>query len=132
MSRSYSPRVLCVACSSQVFTKLDQTLGRSGLHILSAATRDRGVAICVAEAVSLAVLDADSIRGEQCSLATALKMVRPGLPIILIEERKRLSPIPDNIDAVVQLGATETLVAKIVELLDSGKQESRAADPGAA
>lgn len=126
MSRSYSPRVLCVACSSQVFTKLDRTLGRSGLHILSAATRDRGVAICVAEAISLAVLDADSIRGEECSLATALKMVRPGLPIILIEERGRLSPIPDNIDVVVPVGDTEMLLRKIDELLNPSKQESRA------
>ena len=121
------PRVLCVACSSQVFTKLDQTLSHSGLHILSAATRDGGVAICVAEAISLAVLDADSIRGEECSMATALRMVRPGLPIILIEERSRLSPIPDNIDAIVPSGDAEALLRKIVELLNlEGKEFSAA------
>ena len=124
---SFNPRVLCVACSSQVFTKLDQTLSHSGLHVLSAATRDRGVAICVAEAISLAVLDADSIRGEECSLATTLKMVRPGLPIILIEERGRSSPIPNNIDAVVPFGATEALVGKIAELLNLNASDFSAA-----
>ena len=121
------PRVLCVACSSQVFTKLDQTLSHSGLHVLTAATRDRGVAICVAESISLAVLDADSIRGEECSLASALKMIQPGLPIILIEERGRLSPVPDNIDAVVPFGATEALVRKIVELLNLNATDFSAA-----
>ena len=127
MSRSHSQRVLCVASSSQVFTNLDQALRHSGLQVLSAATRDRGVAICVAEAISLAVLDADSIRGEECSLATALKMVRPGLAIILIEERGRLSPVPDNIDAVVPLGDTETLLRKLVGLLNLQGTEFSAA-----
>ena len=127
MSGSYSPRVLCVACSSQVFTKLDQTLGRSGLHVLSAATRDRGVAVCVAETVAVAVLDGESIRGEEGSVAQSLKMVRPNLSIILLDERKRRSNIPKGIDVVVPVGDTEMLLRKIEELLNSGKQESRAA-----
>ena len=106
---------------------MDQTLSRSGLHVLSVATREKGVALCVTEAISVAVLDADSIRGEEGSLATALKMARPGMPIILIEERERLSPVPDNIDVVVPVSATETLLRNIVELLNLSGTEFSAA-----
>jgi hypothetical protein len=120
-------RVLCIACSPKVFAGLDQALNYSGLHVLSAATRDKGVAICVAEVVAVAVIDGESIRGEECSVAKALKMVRPNLRIILLEERERLSNIPEGIDAVVPLGATEQLLRKIEELLNPGQAKSRAA-----
>ena len=120
------PRVLCVACSHAVFNGLDQAFRYSKLHVLSAATRDKGVAICVAETVAVAVLDGESIRGQEGSVARSLKMVRPNMSIILLEERKRLSNIPEGIDAVVPVGDTEMLLRKIEELLNSGKQESRA------
>ena len=122
-----SSRVLCVACSPTVFASLDHALRYSGLHILSAATRDKGVAVCVAEVIAVAVIDGASIRGEECSVAKALKMVRPTLRIILLEERERLSDIPEGIDAVVTLGATEQLLKKIEELLNPGEAKSRAA-----
>ena len=122
-----SPRVLCVACSPTVFGALDLAFRYSRLHVLSAATRDKGVAICVAEVIAVAVLDGESIRGEECSVAQSLKMVRPNLPIILLEERERLSNLPEGIDAVVPLGATEKLLRKIEELLNLHGQSSRAA-----
>lgn len=118
------PRVLCVACSPAVFNGLDHAFRYSSLHVLTAATRDRGVAVCVAETVAVAVLDGESIRGEEGSVAKSLKMVRPNLPIILLEERKRLSDLPEGIDDVVPVGATEMLLRKIEELLNSGKHES--------
>ena len=123
-----SPRVLCVACSPTVFGALDHAFRYSRLHVLSAATRDNGVAICVAEVIAVAVLDGESIRGEECSVAQSLKMVRPNLPIILLEERARKPDnLPDGIDAVVPLGATETLLRKIEELLNRRDQSSKAA-----
>ena len=60
-------------------------------------------------------------------MAKALKMVRPNLRIILLEQRERLSDIPEGIDAVVPLGATEQLLQKIEELLNPGQAKSRAA-----
>ena len=80
-------RVLCVACSSRALELLDRALRYSQLRILTAATREKGVAVCVAETITLAVLDAESIRGEEGSVAKSLKAVRPGLPIIMLEER---------------------------------------------
>ncbi len=119
-------RVLCVACSPTIFVSLDQALRYSGLHVLSAATRDKGVATCVAEVVAVAVIDGASIRGEECSVAKALKMVRPNLCIILLEERERQSDMPDGIDAVVPVGDTEKLLRKIEELLNLRGMKSRA------
>ena len=127
MPRTYpSTRVLCVACSSAVFSRLDRAFAASKFHVLSAATRDKGVAVCVAEAIAVAVLDGESIRGEEVSLATALKMVRPNLPVILLEERERQSNIPQGVDAVVPVDDPTKLMKKIEELLP-GMEESRAA-----
>jgi DNA-binding response OmpR family regulator len=119
--------VLCVACSPVVFDSLNHAFRHSKLHVLSAATRDKGVAICVAEPIAVAVLDGESIRGQECSVAQSLKMVRPSLPIILLEERGRLSNIPEGINAVVPLNAPDQLLRKIEELLNPGGTASRAA-----
>lgn len=115
-----------MACSSAVFSRLDHALTYSKFHVLSAATRDKGVAVCVAEGIAVAVLDGESIRGEEVSLAKALKMVRPAMPIILLEERERQTNIPDGVDAVVPVDDPTELLRKIEELL-SGMGESRAA-----
>lgn len=97
MPRTYPfPRVLCVACSAAVFSRLDHAFTDSKFHVLSAATCDKGVALCVAETIAIAILDGESIRGKEVSLATALKMIRPKLPIILLEDRERVSNIPDG------------------------------------
>lgn len=107
---------------------MDHAFRYSRLHVLTAATRDKGVAICVSEVIAVAVLDGESIRGEECSVAKALKMVRPNLPIILLEERERvLDNLPEGVDAVVPLRATEKLLRKIEELLNLRGQSSKAA-----
>lgn len=123
-SSDQSSRVLCVACSSKALDSLDRALRYSQLRILTAATRDRGVAICVAGDIALAVLDAESIRGEEGSLAKSLKSVRPALPIILLEERRRPTEIPLSIDAVVPLDNPEKLLKTIHDLVASGGAES--------
>ena len=122
-----SSRVLCLACSPTVLQALDHAFRYSRLHVLSAATRDTGVAICVAEVIAVAVLDGASIRGEECSVALSLKGVRANLPIILLEERVGRSDIPEGIDAVVPVGDTEKLLRKIEELLNRRVQSSKAA-----
>ena len=78
-------RVLCVACSPTALDILDRALRYSQLRILTAATRKKGIAVCVAENISLAVLDAESIRGKEASVATSMKKVRPNLRVILLD-----------------------------------------------
>jgi|SRR5690349_462285 len=127
-SADHFPRVLCIACSPRVFDILDRALRYSQFHILSAGTRDSGVAICVAEAISVAVLDAESIRGQECSVAKALKRARPKLPIILLEERQRSAKgLPAGVDAMIPVGAPEKLLGKIQELLLNATAKSRSA-----
>jgi len=103
---------------------LDRALRYSQLRILTAATREKGVAVCVAQTIALAVLDAESIRGQEGSLAKSLKAVQPTLPIILLEERLRQSQVPGSIDALVPLGDQEKLLKTIQGLLTGGGAES--------
>ena len=117
-------RVLCIACSARALNILDRVLRYSQLRILTAATREKGVAICVAETIALAVLDVDSIRGEEGSVAKSLKAVRPALPIILLEERSRQSEVPASVDCVVPLNNPEKLLKCIQDLLKAGGAES--------
>jgi DNA-binding response OmpR family regulator len=121
------PRVLCLACSPTVFASLNHALSYSNLHVLSAATRDSGVAVCIAEVIAVAILDGESIRGKEGSVAKSLRKVQPRLPIILLEERVRTSDIPEGIDVVVRLGDTGELLTKIEELLNLGGTKARAA-----
>ena len=117
-------RVLCVACSAKALDILDRALRYSQLRILIAATRENGVAVCVAERIALAVLDAESIRGQEVSVATALKNIRPTLPVILLEERQRHSELPVSVDAIVPSSDPEKLLKTIQELLKAGGAES--------
>lgn len=117
-------RVLCIACSSKALSTLDSALRYSQLRILTAATRDKGVAICVAGNIAVAVLDAESIRGEAGSVAKSLKEVRPELPVVMLEERRRPTEIPVSVDAVVPAGDPERLLKIIRDLLEAEGAES--------
>ena len=78
----------------------------------------------MAEKIALAVLDAESIRGKEVSVATALKKVRPALRVILLEERQRASQLPVSVDAIVPLNELEKLLKTIQDLLKAGGAES--------
>lgn len=95
-------------------------LNHSHIQILSASTRDQAVALCVSHSVSVALIDGESIRGEDLSLAEALKLVRPFLSVILLEERRRpRTDLPQNVDAVVE--TPEDLLKNIEELLNKAQ-----------
>lgn len=123
-SSDQPPRVLCVACSPRALDILDRALRYSQWRILTAATRKKGIAVCVAEKIALAVLDAESIRGKEVSVATSLKKVRPTLRVIMLEERQRDSELPVNVDAIVPLNDPEMLLKTIQDLLKAGGAES--------
>src|SRR5690349_5371958 len=114
--------VLCVACSLETMSGIRDFLNHSHIQILSASTRDQAVALCVSHSVNVALIDGESIRGEELSLAEALKLVRPYLPVILLEERRRpRTDLPQNVDAIVE--TPEDLLKNIEELLN--KAEAR-------
>ena len=109
--------VLCVACSPEALAGIRRILSHSKIQIVTAASRDQAVALCVSHSVAVALIVGEYIRGQQLSLAEALKIVRPSLPVILLEERRRPGmDLPQNVDAVVR--TAEDLVKNIEELLN--------------
>ena len=92
-------------------------LKRRKLHVLGAATGALAVAVCVAEVISVAVLDGGSICGHEWSVAKSFKLVRPYLPIIPLEERARRSTLPEGVDVVVPLFAPKELLDNIERFL---------------
>ncbi|MFL6390408.1 MAG: hypothetical protein ACJ71U_23230 [Terriglobales bacterium] len=69
-------------------------------------------------------MDGESIRGQEWSLAKALKAVRPTLPIILLEEHQRFTTaLPESVDAVIPITAREELLKRIEEMLSPRRPE---------
>jgi chemotaxis response regulator CheB len=108
--------VLCVACSAEALAGVRRDLSHSRIQILTATSRDHAVALCLSHSVSVVLIGGECIRGEELSLAAALKLVRPFVPVILLEERRRPgTDLPQNVDVIVQ--SPEDLLKKMNELL---------------
>jgi hypothetical protein len=87
--------------------------------VLAAATPSQAVAICVAQFVSAAIVDAESLRGKEWPVVKSLKMVRPSLPIILLDDRRteREVVLPEGISDVLSLSSLAELGEKIRQIL---------------
>ncbi|MBZ5490281.1 MAG: hypothetical protein LAO76_05040 [Acidobacteriia bacterium] len=87
--------------------------------VLTAATPDQGVAMCVAQFVAAAIVDAESIRGKEWSVVKSLKLVRPLLPIVLLDERSdgRDLSLPEGVDQLVSITSLEKLPDAINQLV---------------
>ncbi|HKW74143.1 MAG TPA: hypothetical protein VJN64_01345 [Terriglobales bacterium] len=114
--------ILCVACSEKALAEVRLLLDHSQIQILSAATREQAVALCVSHTVNLALIDGDSIRGQELSLAGALKMIRPAVPVVLLEERHRPDgDLPQHVDFIARIATPQALLNKIQELLNQAE-----------
>jgi ActR/RegA family two-component response regulator len=97
---------------------LHHALKTSKLAVLTASTPDQAVAICVANVIAAAVVDGRAIRGHEWSVVKSLKMIRPSLHVILLEERQiERSSIPEGVSAIIRASAVEELVEKLKELM---------------
>lgn len=112
--RPHFPRVLCVCFSAATLERLRRSL--SGLTILSALSGEQALAVCVSEAISLAIIDGECERGYRLSVAQSLKLVRPSLPVILLEEKADRAK-PENINAIVETQRIEDNLANVVREL---------------
>jgi DNA-binding NtrC family response regulator len=114
-------RILCIACSASGLSTLEQTLKRLPYSVLTAATPDQGVAMCVAQFVAAVIVDAESVRGKEWPVVKSLKLVRPSLPIILLDERSgsRNLELPEGVDELVSVASLEKLPEAINQLLRS-------------
>ena len=114
-------RILCIACSASGLSTLERALKGSQYSVLTAATPDQGVAICVAQFVAAVIVDAESVRGKEWPVVKSLKLVRPSLPIILLDERSggRNLERPEGVDELVSVASLEKLPEAINQVLRS-------------
>lgn len=124
MGKNASPGVLCVGCTPTIFRKLDDRLRESELRLLGPVDAQEAVAVCVNPEIAVVILDGPSIRGQEWSVAKSLRMIRPKLPIVLLEERKNRPLLPEAVDAVVPRTRLGQLLSALRQLLNS---ESRRA-----
>jgi hypothetical protein len=114
-------KILCVACSHRTMVDLQSALSSSSTIVLTAAAPDQAAAICVGESISLAIVDAESIRGKEWSVVKTLKLVRPALPVVLLEERadgSRLE-LPEGVTGSVAISRPWELPVKVAEFLNN-------------
>jgi len=59
----------------------------SGFGVTVAFTAEQGVAVCLGNRVAAVLLDAAFIRNDDWTVAKSLKLVKPGVPILLLDPR---------------------------------------------
>ncbi len=93
----------------------------SGYQVLLAFTADQGVAACMSSHIAAVVLDAAFMREADWPVAKSLKLIRPSLPILLLDGRDatRRDGLPGWIDAVATKESPEDVLARLKELLAS-------------
>jgi DNA-binding NtrC family response regulator len=119
-------RILCLACSSKRLAVLQDALKNSRYSAVTALTSEQAVALCVAQVVAAAVVDAESIRGQEWTVTKSLKAVRCNLPVILLSDTdsgpEALSA--DDVDAVVSMSSPDQLYNTIDQLVSKANRAS--------
>jgi DNA-binding response OmpR family regulator len=117
-----APQILCLAQPSANVSSTLRKIKRTGFDVSMAFTADQVVAECIGNPVAAVVLDAAFIRNDDWSVAKSLKLVRPGLPILLLDRRdvSRRNGLPECIDAAAKADDPKEVAVKLRQLL--GKQ----------
>ncbi len=114
------PKVLCVAQLPSLLNSLQAVLQPAGYEVLQAYTADQAVAICVGQQVQAVILDAELMRVKGYSGAEALKLVRPAVPIMLLDHRTdpaRKDGPPKGVDSSVFGMSAAAILAGLADLL---------------
>ena len=112
-------RILLVSDSADRLEVLYGAIRTTGYDVLTAATTDRAVAMCMADHVAAVVLDSNMLRNSAWSVAHTFKMIRANLPVVLLEERVAQRGAPaEGVDAVVQRGRHRQVSEVLAKLLD--------------
>lgn len=113
-------RVLCLARSSALLEQMRKALKAYRYDLLGAFTADQGVAICVSHWIAAAILEANMVRDQEWSVVKTLKLIRPNLPILLLDERQRDRGDlpPDGVDGVASRTSISDLVCKLKLILE--------------
>lgn len=113
-----TPRILILARSSPELTALLARIKAAALEATLALTPDSAVALCVGNHFAAVVLEAALLRNDDWTVAKSLKLVQPGLPILLLDSRStgRRAPLPPDADALASYDAKDVLL-KLDQLL---------------
>lgn len=113
------PRLLLVAQSSPNLSAIENELKAAGINVTLAFTSDSAVALCLGTHFAVAVLDARLIRSDDWTVARSLKLVKPTLPIVLLDSRTqdRRENLPPNIDVLASSDKPGHLLCQIRKLL---------------
>jgi len=119
-SKGRQERVLCLARSAAVLEEMRKALKAYSFDLLGAFTADQGVAICMGQSIAAAILEANMVRAQDWSVVKTFKMIRPNLPILLLDERQRDRGDlpPEGVDRVVSRASMSDLVCKLKLVLE--------------
>ncbi len=114
-------QILCIAESAANFNPMLHAISVSGYQVLLAFTSDQGVVACMSSHIAAVVLDAAFMREADWPVAKSLKLIRPSLPILLLDgkDATRRDGLPECIDAVASKESHEDVLARLKELLAS-------------
>ena len=103
--RGRRQRVLCIAQSLFRLGTLQDAMRESGYEVLLAFTADHAVAACISSECDAVIVDAELIRNATSTLAETLKLARPNIPILLLDDRgdtSRKGQLPKGIDLAIR------------------------------
>lgn len=117
-------RILLVAASSASFDATLAQIKEARLDVAIALTADQAVAVCLGSHFAAVVLDAALIRKENWSVAKSIKLVKPALPILLLDSRAvaREGGLPAHIEALATHNDPGEVLLKLKQLLQDKTQ----------
>jgi len=126
-TRSQARRLAVVSLVDRRRNTLCRYLRSAGHHVLETYTADQTVAVAVSKRIDVAVLDQDFfLETEGWSVARSLKMVRPGICVVLVSRAQNWKQrLPQGVDLVLSHSDEPRLLTARIEQLHS-KQRAKA------
>ena len=119
-TRSAKPSPLLVAArSSPGLETILRQFQAVQLEVVFAATTDAAVALLMGNPFSAVVLDAALIRNDDWTVAKSLKLIKPNIPIVLLDARRLgdRKALPANIDVLISSDDPNEILVKIRQLI---------------
>jgi hypothetical protein len=112
--RQERPRILCISESPAQLKEICSAVFSLGYEVISASSPERALACCIGTNVVAVVLGTESLTEMGCSAAQSIRMVRPDLPLLLLEQGHN-GDVPHGISAVA--ANVSVMAQKLVALL---------------
>lgn len=119
------PRILFLAKAAPSLEFMLAQMKSGGLDVTLALTSDDGVALCLGNHFAAVVLDASLIRKDDWTVAKSLKLIKPGLPIVLLDPRSSSrDTLPPDIDVRASCDDPKDVLLKLRHLVSNTSQSN--------